>query len=398
MGLRQIFYTSSHSSGTWCASQPALLAEVLELDRDPVGALRVRRPGASSPAGRSASGPETDAPTLGVRHLLPNHSLDLATGRRRREWPAGPLLPVDFDEAVEEVASMLTNLLEGAADRFPLALATTAGWDTRLILAACRPIQHRLRCFTLKRGDGFVDWSVAPRLLASLGLAHEMIEIPCQMDPGFERIYKHNVTEAHEFWGLMAQGLFEKYPSGRVCVTGNAAEITRASYVLEKGQTLTPQLLARLTSSAIRFQDELAENDYVVEAWTEWLSESGGFHGVSPLDIFVWEHDGGNFAAMGESEWDIVHESFTPFDCRRLLTTMLAVDEKRREYDRPELYRAVIRRLWPELLREPVNALYEGGFGPALRTFRFIGINRLIPAGWKRWGRRALGIASRETS
>ena len=98
----------------------------------------------------------------------------------------------------------------------------------------------------------------------------------------------------------------------------------------------------------------------------------------------------GNFAAIGETEYGIATEFFTPLDCRRLLVMMLAVDEKHRDHDRPRLYVEMIRRLWPEVLREPVNKPYEGPLTPMLRAFRAAGLNRLIPPRAKTSLRRLL--------
>jgi len=95
---------------------------------------------------------------------------------------------------------------------------------------------------------------------------------------------------------------------------------------------------------------------------------------------------------MGESEWDIVQETFTPYNCRRLLTTMLSVDESHRQQYDPELYRLLMGKLWPEILREPINEPYEGFLTPLLRAARRTEVNRLVPAELKRRVRRMIGI------
>lgn len=111
---------------------------------------------------------------------------------------------------------------------------------------------------------------------------------------------------------------------------------------------------------------------------------------VLGLELFEWEHWAGNFAAMGQSEWDIVQEAFTPYNCRRLLETMLSVDPRHRHHEKPRLCRRLIRRLWPETLSEPINAPPGGPIAPVLAVALALGISRLLPETWKRSAKRGL--------
>ena len=390
MGLRTVFYTDrSLLSELWCASQPGLIAETLELAKDleadaqfVQSSIHREWPEYAWPGDRCAY--------REVRHLLPNHLLDLTTGVCLRYWPDRPIGRMELRESAEKSSWLLKQLIRAAANRFPLALATTAGWDTRMILAASREFSGQMHFFTRRKANP-ADVTLVPRLLARLGLPHQMIEVPERMDPEFERLYMRSVTDAHDYWGRMAQGMYESYPQDRVCVTGNAAEITRTRIRLPRGQDVTARALARWHWLAARFQDRFESNPYIVKAWEEWLAGTGTLYDLHVLDLFYWEHYSGNFAAIGETEYGIVTEFFTPPDCRRLLVTMLAVEERHRDHDRPRLYVEIIRRLWPEVLREPVNRPYEGPISPLLRAFRSIGLNRLIPPQAKTYLRRLLG-------
>src|SRR5262249_41331855 len=92
----------------------------------------------------------------------------------------------------------------------------------------------------------------------------------------------------------------------------------------------------------------------VVTATDRWLKSIGNTYNVHPLDLFYWELRS-RFSAMDQGEWDIAQESFTPYNCRRYLATMLAVDERYRSHDDPIHYRLMIRNLWPDVLSEAVN-------------------------------------------
>src|SRR6185436_9496053 len=100
-----------------------------------------------------------------------------------------------------------SGLIKSAAHRFELALAITAGWDSRLILAASREISHQLYFFTLFTKIP-ADVVIASRLLSKLGFSHTVIKYPTQMDDDFSDIFKRNVTGANDYAGNMVQGIY----------------------------------------------------------------------------------------------------------------------------------------------------------------------------------------------
>jgi hypothetical protein len=352
MGLRQVFYTNDLVDDLWCASQPGILAEILKLEmaEDAVNEF------IHSDVYRNWNEvlwPGDRSPYREIAHLLPNQYLDLRAGSRRRYWPDRDLGRLSLEEGAEKNSELLRRLIESASNRFDLAFTVTAGWDSRLLLAASRQISHKVYYFSLLRRENDPDVVVPSRLLPKLGLRHHVVEYPSRMDDEFERIYRRNVTEAHSFWGTMAQGLFRHYPQDRVCVKGNASEIARVRFRAPAGEAVTAERLAMFSS--FTFSREMCENPYVVRAWQQWLSELGNTHNVHILDLFYWDHWAGNFAGMAQAEWDIVQEVFTPYNCRSLLMNMLSVDEQYRDHDEPILYKEMVKKLWPEVLSEPVN-------------------------------------------
>jgi hypothetical protein len=113
----------------------------------------------------------------------------------------------------------------------------------------------------------------------------------------------------------------------------------------------------------------MEDNIFVNRAWEKWLSGLRELYNIHILDLFYWEHWGGNFCAMTQAEWDIVQEVFTPYNCRNLLMKMLSVDEKYRDHDLPIFYRELSNKLWPEVLREPVNPKPQISNNKPIRSF-----------------------------
>jgi hypothetical protein len=180
----------------------------------------------------------------------------------------------------------------------------------------------------------------------------------------------------------MAQSLYDCYPQGRVCVKGNASEIARVRFRLPEGEEVTAERLAAFSSLVQQYSRELGENPYVIQAWKKWLLRLGDIYNIHVLDLFYWEHWAGNFAAMSQAEWDIVQEVFTPYNCRSLLTNMLAVNEELRDHDETVFYRELINGLWPEVLSEPINPPYK----PPIRYRIRQQIRRSVPFRFRRWG------------
>ena len=390
MGLRSAFWTEpSSTEAVWVASQPAPLAELLGLERDEAAQDEF----VNSDVYRDWAEyrwPASATPYREVRRLLPNRILDVVRGRARRYWPERPLRRLSLGECVETASDLLVDLIRAAAKRFPLSLATTAGWDTRLILAASREVAGDLLYFTFRHEERKPDITTAPRLVRRLGFSHTMIGFPDQAGSAFASLYRRNVTEAHAVWAGIAEAACAVWPEGRVCMTGNGAEILRSRPL--PSEALTPRSLSRWMSPTSRFRDQLESNPFVLEAWERWLEDVPARSEVAPWELFFWDTDSGYFAAAGEAEFDLVYESFTPYGCRRLLETMLGVDEQYQHEKRPGHYLAMIRRLWPETLCEPINVPYEGMLTPLLRAVRKTPFHRFVPQKARERARRLLGI------
>ena len=88
--------------------------------------------------------PGDSSPYKEVNHFLPNHYLNLETGLVKRYWPTGDLYELSLNEAKEQISVTLKSLLRSALNRFDLTLSITECWDSRVILAACKEISHKI--------------------------------------------------------------------------------------------------------------------------------------------------------------------------------------------------------------------------------------------------------------
>lgn len=378
LGLRQVFHTrAAEHGGVWVMSQPGLALECLGSSFDPAAVAFV-----DSYAFRAAPEyrwPGAESPVAGLRHLLPNHVLDLCTGQVARYWPDGPLDPLRPSEAIERAVELLRGLVHAAALRYELALSLTAGLDSRLVLAAARDVRERLSYVTVRQArmpDHHDDIRVPARLLARIGLPHEVIRARAAMSASFSWAYKRNVLYAHDHYGADAEAILQHFGRRKIAMTGSGAEVGRCSFRRE----LPLSDYRRITAGHLAHLQRMY-HPYARRCFEEWLADAAPRANVKLLDLFEWEQGHGNWLAMTQLEFDTAwRDIFTPYNCRELLTTFLAAPERLRSAPDYPLFKQMIRHLWPELLCEPINPnkrgrlqrrwrrLLEHVRGPSFRT------------------------------
>ena len=347
VGLRQVFYADArHASELWCASQPGLIAERLKLRMDPSAINFI-----NSLKQRDAEywWPGDSCPYKEIRHLLPNHYLSLDSGSSYRYWPNRPLEKLPFEEVVGKTAKTIQGLLQSAANRYDLAVSLTAGWDSRLVLAASRAVRDKVSYVTVRQvgmPHNHADIMVPSLLLSQLGLKHHVVEAPAAMGGEFLSVFEKHVPFPHEKWGPDAQAIMEYNLHGRVAVTGSASEVAKCFY-RPKTRRVTPHSLSSLV---------MGNHVFAVGPFENWLNGANEIFNYDIFDLFYWEQRCGSWLAMCQLEFDVAwRDIFTPFNCRELLVNMLAVDEKYRKPPANQLYKEIISQLWPEVLSVPIN-------------------------------------------
>lgn len=351
LGLRQAFYTDpTNTRELWVMSQPGVALGMLPLTPD-AQALAY----ADTQTFRCTHEyrwPAAASPFKELKHLLPNHWLDLATGRCRRYWPSAPLEPSSVDAAVERLMVLLPGLVRAAVMRYDVALSLTAGIDSRMVLAAARGVIDRIRIMSLRQGrqpDHHPDIEIPARLLGRLGLTHDVVRAQASMSPEFALQFKRNVHQAHDHYGHDAEALLRHYGRNYVAYTGSGAEVARCSFHDKMPYTAR----TRLAPETLAWLEYGSTHPFLVAQFAEWQRGAEQPH-IPLLDLFEWEQDS-TWLAMVQLEFDVAwRDIFTPYNCRAVLSTLLSVPERYRSGD-SHLCRTFIERTWPALLKEPIN-------------------------------------------
>lgn len=353
-GFRTVYYTK-YQGQVFIGSQPSIFKQVLPLTEGErfafyMGSAYVKtRIEHWLPSGCSLYEE--------VQQLVPNHYLRLSTLEQVRYWPRRRLFERPAFEVVAEAADLLPRIMLAAANRFKLALPLTAGWDSRTILGASKNIADQIYFFTLQYRDltpEANDIRIPAKLLRSLGLQHHIIDCDIAVPDPFREMYERNAVPAHmNDWGYMAYAMFTAIPPDRVCVKGNCSEIAKCFYY--KYGTHPPVTAADQIIALVNGWSTIPFIRKQVSVWYDQASAVAAEANVDILDLFYWEHRMGGWQAQGQLEWDIVQEAFTPANHRGLLELLLSTPAALRCAPDYRLYRMLLKALWPEVLRQPVN-------------------------------------------
>jgi len=368
-GLRTVFF-ANHDGYTHIASDPLLLGLAIPLIKgkkwDDYQASIHKKENDEHwiPAGGSLYD--------NVFHLIPNHYLNVSNSEQIRFWPNRKISAYSTDEASQKAALILSGSILAASKRFKLALPLTAGWDSRAVLAASRHVASDLFLYTLQYGaltSGSYDLRIPAKLLSRLGYEHHLIECGKDAyDEEFMSVYMANSAMAHFFdWGKIAFSLYQKYPSDMVCLKGAGAGIVRCNYYSSGKHD--PILNSDQLLGLVPGWDKLS---FVRESMEKWFIQAKEIHAISSydiLDLFCWEQRVGNWQSQSQVEWDIALEQFTPFSNRELLDTLLGVKTADRCYPGYIVFEKMIVKLWPEVMKEPINPSFKGMVKNVLSKF-----------------------------
>jgi hypothetical protein len=354
-GLLQMFHTDAAESGAmWAASEPGILAEMLGLEIS----TEAREFMASDFYTRDDEHwwPWDISPYREIRHLPPNHELSVRTGAARRFWPDKQFTPSTPDEAAEVVGETLRGLITAMHARCPLAVNLTAGLDSRMVLAAARPVARDVLFVTSKkRGmpESDPDLVIARRIAATLGLQHRVIDSDCRLRPEFRELYFSSNLLCHEKWVYGAQAIHDALNLEKAAVGGHIAEVARCYYTtiksgLDPATSFTPEALAQAIG--------MGQQAFAVRTMERWKDGLGEVYNYDARDLLYWENRLGSWLSSCQQEFLLAwKEILAPFNNRRVLEAALSVDPGLRGAPDYPFFRTVIARLWPECLELPIN-------------------------------------------
>ncbi len=343
-GLKQVFYPEQWQKLT-LASQARYIAELYSLKENNGAKSYISKVLAE---GKEYSWPVYATLYDKVKRLLPNHILTEREGNARRYNPSGYWTKVP----VAKMSALLKNQMRVLQNERPCAVTLTAGWDSRLVLAAADMKDDKLRAVTLQYNgvnDNHIDLTVPAAICKEAGVKHDMVR--CEpVDAAFEKRYKEHGENAHPYWSQMTYAVERNGYGTYMWVKGSCNEVLRNSSGVLYNWQVTPEMLCKL------FQ--IPCNSFSERVLTEWLKDAKPYckaNGLRLLDLFYWEHRCGSWLSECLNENDLVGETFTPFNCRAYLELGLTVSEAKRTPPHYAMFEEMIKNCGLQV-EVPVNS------------------------------------------
>lgn len=374
---RKIYYTI-HQKYIWCASQPHVLAQFCDIEesKDP----QVQAFYKSIEFNRHDNcGVLNNTIYDTIKQLLPNFYLDIKSKKVYRFWPTKKNKSVSLQEGVELGSKLLTGIIKSANERNDLMMAVTAGNDTRLLLAASRPVSENIFYYIInlpRYNEKSHDLVIPGRLLSKVGLKLNILEYSEGVEEEFQKIYFQNNQFALDRNLPIIYNIFYKRFPDKINMPGRFSDIAR-NFFNTYHKVLTPELLATFWN--------YEGVEYVIDKYRIWLEEAiklADNFNYRILELLNWEERNGNLYTQYQVDKDIAQEEFTPYNCRKLMEIFLAVPNKYRDIHTNVYFRAMIKHLWPELMSEPFNPNFEKYLSFYLKKLKIYWIIRRVTRGW----------------
>jgi hypothetical protein len=353
-GLREVYYYQSNDI-TACGSTSKILADYLNIPMDDDKEI-VKFFNSPELNDRERRWIGIRTIFKGVLHLLPNHYLDLITGKTTRFWPTEARKEVNLREATAIMSGILTGTFEAASKRFALHQGLTGGWDTRVLLAAAQKYRNNIHFFFIRgfKSDASLpnsgDYTISKSIAEKYNFPLDVVLLNNdEIDAEFKNIYFQNNILARPKLLAVYYDAYQKKLNNTVTVAGTGSnEILRLMSGLNRNVTD-----GRKIAGLFRY----GNYEYVIQSINEWLKENISLKDTNYkiIDLFNWEQFFGNWGPLSVSEQDIVREELRPFNNRLLISTYLSLKDKFRYRDYPLGHVHIINQLWPDLMKFEID-------------------------------------------
>jgi len=347
LGIREIYYCTKNIN-VICGSQPNLINEYskpqLGITRDENIIHFYNYDMKFVRTGRLWVGDETYF--NGIKHLLPNHCLDLLSLKSERYWPNRRLEKIDMEMAVKGASEYLKGIVKAVTLRYKVMMAITAGNDSRSLLAASKEVSDKIYYFINKEADlndKSADITIPKKIFAKLNIPFHVHNVEVQVDEEFRKIFRTNVFGATDRILPTIYNIYYKNHQDKVNLLG-VGEMGR-DYYGKAPRNLDGYYLARCLN--------YKRSKYATAQCEKWLQEVQGSakkFNVDIMKLLLWEMLLGKWGANANSESDIAIEEFDPYDSRYIYEILLSVDQSQHG-----LFEQMIKMMWPELLEFPIN-------------------------------------------
>ena len=289
-------------------------------------------------------------PHAGIRRLLPRRRLQVrGDGCKLTDWRPIIDTTLNVNGLVSKTSSFIQSLIDSHTD---VECHLTAGWDSRMILAASWPRRSSIHYLTYRApgANGKIDNKVATAIAARFSLAHSSIAVH---QPNAEEVarWMERTSYCIRDSVINLSNTVETTYRGKFGLAGVGGEVGRAFYWNQKDigkYGLEPsQLLERLGFKVSGIALESAER---------WLDGSAQLPTSRILDQAYIDLRLGCWSGPSMCGHRVEKPTLSPFNSHVVYESMMQLPQDYRLSG--QFARDFIAQASPELSRLPVNRLW----------------------------------------
>lgn len=291
-----------------------------------------------------------------VYQVLPNHLLNLTESKTERFFPRDNNENLTLQESVSKLNFYLNNVIDAASRKYNLRCALTAGWDSRMVLAATKKHKANTTYYTFHREgkkNQKLDMKLARLMADKLDLNHITYKVTNNINNEYLSNIQNNYDQIPRNKAEVIGNVFSKFDDRNdLALLGLISEIAKNYYeavIVKDGITLTKAAHFKECSYVVNHQQNKFEE----------LKPLCDKYGYDLRDIAHWEQDITNFAGQSMQYHSYMMRSFSPFNSREIIKTILGTSRKMRDKHRHKYYRYYLKKYWPELLSFPLNPSFK---------------------------------------
>lgn len=288
-----------------------------------------------------------------ISKLLPNSIFNIQELNIKRYWPRNRMENNSTKYVADKASKYIRAVLEHAKSRQSLSIAITAGYDSRIMVAATHPFKDSIRYFIDKHEymdhshpDIVISQTIAKALELDFTVNSQKLD-NSNIPPIFKKIYYNNTFYAGDKRLSTVYFYFNEYSQYlNVCGVG---EVGRTRF----GPNRFP-----LTPARLAYKYGYINSAYATKISTQWYKGVKNIckemH-INPFTLFYWENDLGNWGSVGNCESDIAIEEFNPFNSHYLLELLLSAPASDSECSENKVFDLIIETLCPQITDIPIN-------------------------------------------
>jgi len=301
-----------------------------------------------------------------IKKVLANHFLDMksiSVHRIKYQYTG----PSNYKDILSYACIILKGLVKAIHSRYNIIQPLTAGYDSRLVLAASKSLSNKTRYYIIDDKYNLSkkpDVKISTALCKKLGLNFEVI-MPVKLQQDFLVEYQKLCffprilpKTSHIQWHY-----YVHRDDNVINVTGNCGGAIKGIFRNKVRKGNEREGLTRIAGFNRFFESE-------VNMWYFDAVEFCRTNDIYISDLFYWEQRMSNWCATYLFEQDIAIEEFTPYNHKNLLLALLHVDMNKRKGPQCLLHKELINQLWPECLSLPFNPI--AGLQLEVRLKRFV--------------------------